>query len=80
VYTKIVDIGEEDDIEIEVPYHQAYPWLNVDKTLTTNWSASGALTRRDLLDNGLLTIRVLTTLTAPTTGSIRILVVHEGWG
>jgi hypothetical protein len=78
VYTKIVDIGEEDDIEIEVPYHQAYPWLNVDKTLTTNWSASGALTRRDLLDNGLLTIRVLTTLTAPTTGSIRILVFTKG--
>lgn len=78
VYTKIVDIGEEDDIEIEVPYHQAYPWLGIDKTLSSNWNTTGSLPPRERLDNGVLTIRVLTTLTAPTTGSIRILTFTKG--
>jgi hypothetical protein len=78
VYTKIVDIGEEDDIEIEVPYHQSYPWLGIDKDLGDNWNTSGSLPPRERLDNGVLTIRVLTALTAPTTGSIRILAFLKG--
>lgn len=78
VYTKIVDIGEEDDIEIEIPYHQDTPWLLVDKTLVNNWNTTGSLPNRVGTDNGVLTIRVLTTLTAPATGSIKVLAFVQG--
>lgn len=78
VYTKIVDIGEEDDIEIEIPYHQDTPWLLVDKALTPNWNTTGALPNRVGTDNGVLTVRVLTTLTAPASGSIKVLTFLQG--
>lgn len=78
VYTKIVDIGEEDDIEIEIPYHQDTPWLLVDKTLTTNWNTTGSLPNRIGTDNGVITIRVLTTLTAPAAGAIKVLGFTQG--
>ncbi len=78
VYTHIVDIGEEDDIEIEVPYHQDTPWLLTDRTISTNWDTTGSLTTRIGTDNGLLTVRVLTTLTAPATGSIKVLAFVRG--
>jgi hypothetical protein len=78
VYTQIVDIGEEDDIELEIPYHQPYPWLYLDSTLSDNWTVGNSLSRRDRVDNGLLTIRVLTALQAPTSGSVSILVFVKG--
>jgi hypothetical protein len=78
VYTKIVDIGEEDDVEIEIPYHQDTPWLLVDKSLTPNWNLTGTLPNRIGTDNGVLTVRVLTTLTAPASGSIKILTFLTG--
>jgi hypothetical protein len=78
VYTKIVDIGEEDDIEIEIPYHQDTPWLLVDKSLTTNWNTTGTLPNRIGTDNGVLTVRVLTTLTAPAAGAIKVLAFTQG--
>lgn len=78
VYTKIVDIGEEDDIEIEIPYHQDTPWLLVDKSLVPNWNTTGALPNRIGTDNGVLTVRVLTTLTAPASGSIKVLAFVQG--
>lgn len=78
VYTHIVDIGEEDDIEFELPYHQDTPWLLIDKSLGDNWSTSGALPPRTGTDNGLLTVRVLTTLTAPAAGSIKVLAFLKG--
>lgn len=78
VYTKIVDIGEQDDIEIEIPYHQDYPWLLVDKDQTSNWNIGAALAPRSGYDNGLLTIRVLTALTAPASGSISVLAYAKG--
>lgn len=78
VYTHIVDIGEEDDIEIEIPYHQDTPWLLVDKSLTDNWNTSGTLPNRIGTDNGVLTVRVLTTLTAPSTGSVKLLAFTKG--
>lgn len=78
VYTHIVDIGEEDDIEIEIPYHQDTPWLLVDKALGDNWNTTGGLPNRVGTDNGVLTVRVLTTLTAPATGSVKVLAFTRG--
>jgi hypothetical protein len=78
VYTQIVDIGEEDDIEIEIPYHQDTPWLLVDKSLTDNWNTTGGIAPRTGTDNGQLTVRVLTNLTAPATGSVKILAFVRG--
>ncbi len=78
VYTHIVDIGEEDDIEIEIPYHQDSPWLLVDKDLGDNWNTSGSLPNRNGTDNGVLTVRVLTTLTAPASGTLKLLAFMRG--
>lgn len=78
VYTQIVDIGEEDDIELEIPYHQQYPWLYLDPTISENWAPGNPLNRRSRLDNGLLTVRVLTTLQAPAAGTINVLAFVRG--
>lgn len=73
-YTKIYDIGEDNDIEIEVPYHQATAWLESRTMTAANWTTSGALAPSLATDNGLINIRIATTLTAPvSTASIRIL-------
>nr|WPR18391.1 MAG: hypothetical protein [Chemarfal virus 73] len=78
-YTKIYDIGEDNDIEIEVPYHQAVAWLESRSLNNANWTTSGALAPGARLDNGLINIRVATTLTAPvSTASVRILVYVRG--
>jgi hypothetical protein len=78
VYTEIIDIGENDDIEVRIPYHQDLAWLKVDKTLQTNWSPGNNLPSRIGIDNGLLTIRVLTSLTAPTSGTVNLLFFVRG--
>lgn len=78
VYTHVVDIGEEDDIEFEIPYHQDTPWLLLDKGLGDNWRTTSGLAPRIGTDNGLLTVRVLNTLTAPATGTVRILAFVRG--
>jgi hypothetical protein len=78
-YTKIYDIGEDNDIEIEVPYHQATAWLESRAITAANWTTSGALPPSLLVDNGLINIRVSTTLTAPVaTASVRILMFVRG--
>lgn len=78
VYTKIVDIGEEDDIEFVIPYHQDIGWLTHDQTLADNWTVGNLNPPRVGIDNGLLSIRVLNTLTAPTSGSINLLFFVRG--
>jgi len=78
VYTQIIDIGEEDDIEFTIPYHQALAWLKVDQTLQDNWTVGNSLAPRSGVDNGLLTLRVLTALTAPAAGAINLLVFIRG--
>lgn len=78
VYTQILDIGEDDDVELRIPYHQALAWLAVDKTLTDNWSPGNALAPRAGIDNGLLTVRVLTALTAPASSTINLLFFIRG--
>lgn len=78
VYTTILDIGESDDLELEIPYHQAQAWLLNDQTIQDNWKPGSALANRDGTDNGSLTIRVMNALTAPASGSINLLFFVRG--
>lgn len=79
VYTQIVDIGESDDIIIEIPYHQPTGWLDlVHDVSNENWSPGNALARRDLVDNGILTVSVLNTLAAPASGNVVIMFFLSG--
>ncbi len=78
VYTHIVDIGENDNIEFEIPYHQDTPWLDTDHTLAENWSLGNSKPPRLGIDNGVLTVRVLTALTAPASGSIALQMFISG--
>ncbi len=81
VYTSIVDIGETHDVEFEVPYQQATQFLSNRGTYVgnKNWAVRTAYPGTHIydqnFDNGLLTVRVLNTLTAPVlTSDIDILV------
>jgi len=78
VYTHILDIGEEDDVILEIPYHQDQGWLEVDQSLVTNWTSGSTNAPRQGTDNGTLTVRVLTSLTAPSAGSVGILAFVSG--
>lgn len=79
VYTQIVDIGESDDVDICIPYHQALAWLKCrQEPSAENFSINSSLTSDEEFDNGLLTIRVLTELTAPVSSSVTILFYLRG--
>jgi hypothetical protein len=73
VYTQILDIGEHDDVTFNIPYHQPEGWRRVDRDVGTNWSPGNTLGARSGFDNGILTFRVLNTLTAPSTSSVNLL-------
>lgn len=73
VYTTILDIGECDDLEVEIPYHQANAWATLDQTIQNNWTLGTSLAPRLGTDNGTLSIRVLNSLVAPTTGAVTLL-------
>lgn len=67
VFNQVVDIGSETDVEIRVPYMQAFGWLQT-RTATNAaiWSLVGSLpTINTAFDNGCLTARVVTQLSAP---------------
>jgi hypothetical protein len=75
VYTKIIDIGEEDDIEIHIPYHQAEAWLQSDNTLQDNFTNTAASLPPSVgIDNGTWTLRILTGLSAPSSSIIGLLI------
>nr|QIN96624.1 MAG: hypothetical protein 2 [Marnaviridae sp.] len=78
VYTEILDIGENDDVELRIPYHQDTGWLNVDHTLLDNWTPGNALAPRKGIDNGTLTVRVLVPLTAPAASTVNLLFFARG--
>lgn len=67
VFTKIVDIGEQGDVEVRIPYQQAFPWLKVPLwSSVPNFSPQeNSFTYDPITYNGILTVRVLTKLTAP---------------
>lgn len=72
VLNKIVDLGAETDVEFRIPYQQALPWCyTLDSNQTATWSTSTTptLTMSDTFHNGMISMKVLTALTGPTTAS-----------
>lgn len=67
VYTYILDLGETDEIEFEIPYHQALAWLTcAPRADSDNWAAGGSTFGPRLgNDNGAFTVRVFNVLEAP---------------
>jgi hypothetical protein len=68
--TQIVDLGEESDVEIRIPYQQATAFMQARNDLTSSavsWSTSltPTFSYSDVFDNGTITVRVQTLLTAP---------------
>jgi hypothetical protein len=66
VFSKIVDLEVDDEIEIEIPYKATTPYL-LTRHNTNAWSNGGAPTLgyNKKYDNGILTIRVQNVLTGP---------------
>lgn len=72
VFNTIVDIGTETEVDFRVPYQQALPWLYVPNSLTsqpTTTSSTPSLVVNDSFDNGMISVKVLTLLTAPVATS-----------
>jgi len=72
VYTQIVDLDVDDEVELRIPYIALRPFLltQLDTDVTVNWTnTSGAVAISKTQANGLFSIRVLNALTAPVTGS-----------
>jgi hypothetical protein len=69
-YSRVYDIAQDRDFELRVPYVQALAWLKCrngfysEQTATSN--PAGVTTYAPEQDNGVLTVRVLNGLTAPT--------------
>ncbi len=83
VYSAVVDLGESRDVEFRVPYVQATAFLQTSlSTAVSNqpYQTSGfAYNTVDDVDNGTLTVRVLTRLTAPVaTAPVSILCFTRG--
>lgn len=74
VFTQIVDLGVDSDVEVRVPYQQALGWLRLNTSFNTtnipfSTSASPTFASVDANDNGTICMRVVTTLTAPVAAS-----------
>lgn len=82
VFNTIVDISEQSEIEFRVPYQQAEAWQELDTNIASTpaaiWTTSTtpAVT---LAGNGILSLKVLTLLTAPvSTAPVTIQVFVRG--
>lgn len=64
VYTKIVDITEENDVEFLVPYTQSTSYLLTDRANRTLYGTTDTAFTTGTI-NGTLTVKVLTTQTSP---------------
>jgi hypothetical protein len=88
VFTKVVDISEETDIEVRVPYLQATeyqecPTYTNSANYNSQFYASGTSAGASAFDarcfNGYLTVKVLTILTCPiSTSTVGVLVSVKG--
>lgn len=82
VFTEIVDLDAEAEVEFRIPYQQAFPFLLNQSLLTApNWSISTTPTfsQNAAYSNGTLTLRVLTNLTAPiATSNVAVQVFVRG--
>lgn len=78
-YTTLVDLGKDNDVEIRVPYLQAYSFLRSALPTGSGWTTSpyswfssgttGVYNHVEGDDNGCITMRVVTELTAPVASS-----------
>lgn len=67
VFNEIVDIGADQDVEIRVPYSQATTYLPIEFSATaSNYNLSGTGLAPIGSANGLITMRVVNPLSAPT--------------
>ncbi len=81
VFNEVVDLGSDADVEIIVPYCQAFPWLRTDNTTSAlrYSNTGGAMSYVDGRNNGTLTVRVINPLSAPVTSStVTCLVLVRG--
>jgi hypothetical protein len=82
VMNRIVDLGAETDVEFRVPYQQALPWCyNSALFSSTAWSTatSPGVALQDTFTNGLISVKVLTALSGPTsTSSVAMQVFVRG--
>jgi len=83
--TRIVDISDETDVSVRIPYAQARPWLET-RYILNNFggtpyqsSSFSAITNVPTLNNGTISVRVLTTLSAPLdTASVTLVTMVSG--
>lgn len=70
-FTRIVDISQECDVEVRVPYLQAVSWLQCVTAQSSSLfgSGSGTMTHDPLSDNGSIVMRVFTQQTSPVASS-----------
>ncbi len=84
--TRIVDVGEEDDVTITIPYSQRTAWLrtrryeDVDADQGNFKAGTGALAPDLNYDNGLISLRVQTLLSAPVSTAAWNLLVFVSAG
>jgi hypothetical protein len=70
VLNKIIDLGAETDVEFRIPYQQALPWCyTLSDPASSVWTTSvtPTLSATETFHNGIITLKVLTSLTGPTT-------------
>lgn len=81
-FTTIVDLSVDTDFEIRIPYQQAISWLVCNTgfgTVPFSTSLTPPFNYNSTFHNGTLTMRVLTTLTAPaTTAPVNIVMYVRG--
>jgi hypothetical protein len=85
IFTQVIDLGQQDYVELRVPYSQAFPFLNTEATFANDvWLNRGADTGPEFLynadrHNGTICMRVLNVLTAPiATARIGLIVTMRG--
>lgn len=85
IFTKIVDIAEEDNVEVRIPYKQAVAFLRTNTSFTNDvWKRRATDVAGNFIynpndHNGMITVRVLNVLTAPIASStIEMLISVRG--
>jgi len=77
VFTEVVDISKNVDIEVRVPYMQSTPWCLTSTSNNTPYYGGSSYTtaRRNAFDNGTLTLKVFTVQTSPVASANIVVVV-----
>lgn len=79
IYTQVIDITKDTDVEFTVPYTQTLPFKQVWQSNIERYSSTTAQAINPLFDNGQLTVSVLTKQTSPVVSAdIRVAVFVKG--